>query len=104
MRFENLSFDISGIREVYIENEHFVRCEESNHKYFKREKDSYLIPEDKFMKKLERMQDSFEIINYKAPLYDIFYKKKNTQQTGSYFKWRFWFSGETLNIKRTKPE
>ena len=104
MKFYNLSFEISGIEDVYIGNTHYIRCVDKKQKFFKREKDNYLIPENVFMKKIQRLQDKTILILGKRIEYGTFGEKITRDDILEYPKWRFWFSGSTLNIKRNVIE
>jgi len=108
MKFRNMTFEISGIKEVRINGTLYTRVihevktdggKSIINKYFKRE-DGYLIHEHKFMNKLNRLQGEvqFQVINY--DYVDDFNCVKRKEKKEFINKWRFWFSGETINIER----
>lgn len=105
-----MTFEISGIREVRIDGELYTRivAEQTTsggrtivNKYFRREKDGHLIHEHKFMKKLKRLQREKQTQD--LPYYYCVNNFGDTKRESYGYdyvnKWRFWFSGETLNIE-----
>jgi len=109
MKFKDFTFEISGIREVRIDGELYTRQTHTvttsggrriTNKFFRREKDGYMIHEHKFMKKITNMNNmSQKQLNTLAVINDY---GDTINKTYGHFvnKWRFWFSGETLNIER----
>lgn len=110
MKFTNLIFEISGIKEVRIDGELYTRQigeritdggKTIRNKYFRRESDGHMIHEHKFMKKMKNLQRESHLVKGNQYTYvDSFGNVKTDREDYWVNKWRFWFSGETINIER----
>ncbi len=109
MKFRYINIEISGVKDVRIDGDLYTRTtgdyttdggKKVTVKYFKREKDGYCITEDKFMKKLQRLQDKTQLYKYPYGYYDEFGSPYNTKSSVYINSWRFWFSEGTLNVEK----
>lgn len=109
MKFRNINIEICGIKEVRIDGDLYSRItgdyvtnggKKVTVKFFKREKDGYCITEDKFMKKLQRLQNATQCSDVKAIYYRAFGEQVAVDETRYINKWRFWFSEGTLNVDK----
>jgi len=108
MRFKNFTFEISGIKEVRIDGELYTRQTHTTttsggrritNKFFRREKDGYMIHEHKFVKKITNMNNRFQTQSVTCAVVNDYGDVVNKTYNHIVNEWRFWFSGETLNIE-----
>lgn len=109
MKFKNLTFEISGIKEVRIDGELYTRQTSEIttsggrrvvNKYFRREKDGHMIHEHKFMRKLVQMNCECQTQHIKTTIINDYGDVVGKSYVNIVNKWRFWFSGDTINIER----
>jgi hypothetical protein len=109
MRFKNLTFEISGIEEVRLDGDHYVRAlntvttdggKEVTNKYFIRMKDRHAIPEQTFINKIKRLAGIRIAQEYPITYVDNFGDTHTGKGSAGVNKYRFWFSGNTLNIEK----
>ena len=109
MKFNFINIEISGVKDVRIDGNLYTRTtvthlsgsgKKITVKYFRREKDGYLITEDKFMKKLAKLQRATQQFSYLREHYDCFGYGFKIKTGDVALKWRFWFSEGTLNVEK----
>lgn len=109
MKFRYIDVEVSGIKEVIIDGDLYRRVEHKQttaggktvtNKYFRREKDGHMIHEHNFMSKLKRLQVERQEQRHEYTFVDTFGDVKTERECSYINKWRFWISGDSINIER----
>lgn len=111
MKFPCIDIELSGINDVRVDGALYTRCTASTtttggkivtNKYFKREKDGYLIREQKFINKLRRLMDETQSVPFKYARVDAFNDVHYSHSSYGAPKWRMWIDcrGGTINVEK----